>query len=147
MLSEFLSKRQVEFRDTDAAGIAHFSSLIVFMEQAEHELLRSLGLFVAPHSVSQASSAAPGFDLKWPRISVEAQFHSPARFEDKLEIYSAIKAIGRSSVTYSHRIQLFDRAVASGTMRCVCCQAQGGELVSHEIPEPIRQLLNRYVIT
>lgn len=39
-------RRRVEFSETDMAGIAHFSSFIIYMEQAEHALLRSLGTSV-----------------------------------------------------------------------------------------------------
>jgi len=45
-------RRRVEFAETDMAGIAHFSSFVIYMEQAEHALLRSLGtsVFGAPVS-------------------------------------------------------------------------------------------------
>ncbi|MEL7264077.1 MAG: hypothetical protein AAFP69_04590, partial [Planctomycetota bacterium] len=42
----FSIQRRVEFRDTDAAGIVHFSAFFPFMETAEHAFLRSLGLSV-----------------------------------------------------------------------------------------------------
>ena len=42
--SPFVARRRVEFRDTDAAGIAHFSTFFVWMESAEHELLRHAGV-------------------------------------------------------------------------------------------------------
>ena len=38
--------RRVEFRDTDAAGIMHFSTYFTYMEEVEHEFLRSLGTSV-----------------------------------------------------------------------------------------------------
>ena len=46
-------RRRVEFAETDMAGIAHFSSFSIYMEQAEHALLRSLGtsVFGAPASL------------------------------------------------------------------------------------------------
>ena len=46
MAHEYHTRRRIEFVDTDMAGIVHFSRFYVFMEQAEHELLRSLGLSV-----------------------------------------------------------------------------------------------------
>ena len=56
MPNGFQFERRVEFCETDAAGIAHFSSLIVYMEQAEHALLRSLGLSVAAANTSRAAA-------------------------------------------------------------------------------------------
>jgi|LakMenEpi03Aug12_release.lakeMendotaPanAssembly.Ray.scaffolds.fasta_scaffold160528_2 acyl-CoA thioester hydrolase len=42
----FSWNRRVEFAETDAAGIVHFSSFFLYMEQAEHALFRSLGLSI-----------------------------------------------------------------------------------------------------
>ena len=74
----FQTQRRVEFRDTDAAGIMHFSAFFVYMEQAEHELLRSLGLSVVAHDDEG--------EISWPRISATCDFRNPARFEDLLDI-------------------------------------------------------------
>jgi hypothetical protein len=43
MNAAFITTRRVEFSDTDAAGIAHFVAFFRWMEQAEHDLLRSVG--------------------------------------------------------------------------------------------------------
>lgn len=45
------SERRVECRDADAAGIVHFSAFFVYLEQAEHELLR------APEDIARALEA------------------------------------------------------------------------------------------
>src|SRR5688572_30626127 len=45
-MSTYKTSRRIEFRDTDAAGIAHFSVFFTFMEEAEHEFLRHVGLSV-----------------------------------------------------------------------------------------------------
>jgi len=147
MPSPFNWERRVEFHETDAAGIAHFSSLIIFMEQAEHALLRSLGLSVAAHATSQTEPDAIGSNLRWPRVQVQAQFESPARFEDVLTIQTYVAAMGQSSISYEHRLSIDQRTVATGTMKCVCCLLEDSKLASHRIPDPIRQLLARYVIT
>ena len=82
----------MEFRDTDAAGIAHFSVFFVYMEQAEHELLRQLGLSVA--------TATDRGEIGWPRVSAACEYHQPARFEDVLQVTVTVNRLGRKSVTY-----------------------------------------------
>ena len=142
MPSVFTSERRVEFCETDAAGIAHFSSLIVYMEQAEHALLRSLGLSVAPTCTSQFrndSSQEPAFS--WPRVKVECEFQAPARFEDLLVIETSVAALGTKSVTYQHRILCGGNSIATGKMTCVCCKSQADSLASVPIPDRIRELL------
>ena len=60
MSETYVRQRRVEFRDTDAAGIMHFSTFFVHMEQVEHEFLRSLESSVMVH-------LPEGAQLSWPR--------------------------------------------------------------------------------
>ena len=46
-MTPFTTTRRVEFGDTDMAGIMHFANFFRFMEAAEPDFLRSLGLSVA----------------------------------------------------------------------------------------------------
>ncbi|MCA9225545.1 MAG: acyl-CoA thioesterase, partial [Planctomycetales bacterium] len=61
MGERFRTQRRVEFCETDAAGIAHFSAFFTYMEQAEHALLRELGTSVVRHEGEAVVS--------WPRVS------------------------------------------------------------------------------
>ena len=47
MTTPFVTTRRVEFGDTDMAGIMHFANFFRFMEAAETDFLRSLGLSVS----------------------------------------------------------------------------------------------------
>ena len=49
-LGKFTTTRRVEFCDTDMAGIVHFSTFYKWMEQAEHDYFRSLGLSIVTHT-------------------------------------------------------------------------------------------------
>ena len=73
MAEPFRTTRLVEFHDTDMAGIMHFASFFHYMESAEHELLRSLGLSV--------HTTVDGEMLSFPRVATSCQFRSPARCE------------------------------------------------------------------
>jgi acyl-CoA thioester hydrolase len=143
MSSVFTSERRVEFCETDAAGIAHFSSLIIFMEQAEHALLRHLGLSVASSSTSNPSSIETS--CSWPRVHVECDFQSSVKFEDVLSIETTLSKLGTKSLSYSHRILRGSELVATGSMSCVCCRRVDGQLVSIAIPDGIRTLLKPYL--
>jgi acyl-CoA thioester hydrolase len=136
---KFSWERRVEFCETDAAGIAHFSSLVLYMEQAEHALLRSIGLSVFN------PSGQPGYS--WPRIKVEVEFQSPTRFEEMLSVLVSIETIGTKSVSYTHRIVNGNRLIATGRMKVVCCLVNDGALVSCEIPESIRKRLSAFVVS
>jgi 4-hydroxybenzoyl-CoA thioesterase/acyl-CoA thioester hydrolase len=144
MSAEFFWERRVEFCETDAAGIAHFSSLIIYMEQAEHALLRSLGLSVA-HSATATPNDSTWRNVSWPRVRVECDFLSPAKFEDIVSINVFLSALGKKSVTYQHRLFIGTRAIATASMTSVCCKRENGTLVGREIPAEIRDVLSTYL--
>ena len=68
MSTAFVTSRRVEFSDTDAAGIVHFVAFFRMMEQAEHELLRSVGLseqaFPHPHGRGDEVTSGSGGDSR-----------------------------------------------------------------------------------
>ena len=144
----FQTEQMVEFRETDAAGIAHFASFFGWMEAAEHRLLRSLGIEILPDHQTAAESAAsedaaaePA--VTWPRINSSCQYHRAARFEDLLAVSVSVKKIGNSAVTYEFAFsnQQGD-AIATGEMTSVCCTlSPGGVLAKAEIPASIRSKL------
>ena len=115
----FATRRRVEFRDTDAAGIVHFSAFFFWMESTEHEFLRSLGLHVIDR-------AADGAEQSWPRVSASCDYLSAARFGDELDVVVTVAAIGRSSVTYSFSFAVHGRPVAHGRVVAVRCLMRPG---------------------
>lgn len=141
MAHHFVTSRRVEFCDTDAAGIVHFSALFCYMEQAEHAMLRSLG-------TSVMAPMAGGGHLTWPRVRAECDFIGPIRFEDELEIHVQIARLGQKSVTY--RFDFYSasgKLVARGSIVAVCCRigTEPQHLDSIPIPESIRELLADFV--
>jgi len=130
----FRTTLRVEFCDTDAAGIVHFARFFVYMEIAEHEVLRSVGL-----SVMQPDG---DHHVSWPRVSVACDFQRPAKFDDVLTIEVAVASIGEKSITYTFRFLRDDQLLATGRTTAVCCRiVHGLPPQSIIIPEDIRQNL------
>ena len=134
--SWFRCRRIVEFRDTDAAGIAHFSAFFFWMESAEHEFLRELGIRVVDNAPEDeeslrrelASSEGVGRELEvsWPRVSVSADYKAAVRFGDTLDVFIAVAERGTSSITYRFRFENSGNLVAIGTVVVVRCLMRHG---------------------
>jgi len=124
MSTPFRTTRRVEFCHTDAAGIAHFGAFFQFMEQAEHELLRSRDLSVFMNDDQGI--------ISWPRVAARCEFQSAARFEDVLDIEVSISRLGEKSITYGFQFRLEETVVASGELTAVCCR-----MTDQSPPQPI----------
>jgi 4-hydroxybenzoyl-CoA thioesterase/acyl-CoA thioester hydrolase len=134
--SQFHTTRLVEFSDTDMAGIMHFSAFFRYMEAAEHELLRSIGLSV----YTEIDGAAVSF----PRVAASCQYTSPVRCENVLDIEVSVQRVGAKSVTYIFRFAHDGRSVATGEMTSVCCRVVHGQPpVSMPIPDAFAEKLRR----
>lgn len=133
----FTVQRRVEFRDTDAASIVHFSAFFPMMESAEHELLRSLGISIMDHGNPD--------QLTWPRVSAACDYLSAARFEDVLSIEVRVAKIGNSSVDFDFRFTRDGEKIARGRITTVCCHLKPGRgLEKQTIPDSIRDLLSKH---
>lgn len=138
MTTCFVTTRRVEFCDTDAAGIMHFVAFFRMMEQAEHDLLRSVGLSVVQHDAEGT--------LSWPRVAARCEFKAAARFEELLEIEVRLARLGERSITYAHRFVRDGVVLAEGEITAVCCRMVPGKPPQPvTIPAVFREKLRPYL--
>jgi acyl-CoA thioester hydrolase len=120
--------RRVQFYETDAAGIVHFSWYFRYMEEAEHALWRSLGLSVhANHS-----------EIGWPRVAAAFEYQRPLKFEDEFDVVVRIESMSKKTIRYACEIARGDETIGSGTLTVVCVRRRGDEpMRAVEIPSDI----------
>jgi YbgC/YbaW family acyl-CoA thioester hydrolase len=129
MTGEYRFRRRVEFAETDMAGIVHFSNFFRYMEMAEHDFLRSIGLSV--------HADLDGRTVSWPRVRAECSYHAPATFEDELEIVVTVREKRTKTLTYDFRFFKGDaELIASGTMTVVCVAIDPATRKMTSIPIP-----------
>jgi YbgC/YbaW family acyl-CoA thioester hydrolase len=127
-LGEFIYHRRVQYKETDASGIAHFSSFFVWAEEAEHAMWRAVGLSVEP-------ADAP---IGWPRVSASFDFYKPIRFEDQLEVQ--LRVVDRTAKTFRYQavVRRHGEIAAIGTTTSICVRKVAGEpLKAIDIPPEI----------
>jgi acyl-CoA thioester hydrolase len=138
MPAPFRTTRRVEFCETDMAGIAHFANFYIYMEQAEHEMFRALGL-------KMIDRQPDGTVISWPRVSASCSFSGPARYDDVLDVTLAVHRLGVKSVTFGIEFHREGTRVAHGQLKTVCCHfGREGEMQSIEIRPEDRRKLERY---
>ncbi|MBA4029371.1 MAG: acyl-CoA thioesterase [Planctomyces sp.] len=126
-MPHFTTTRRIEFCETDMAGIVHFANYYRYMEQAEHELFRSLGLKIAGKTVE-------GIDVGWPRVAAKCEYRAPARYDDVITIDLTIVKQSTRSLTIEYQFSREGQPLAKGEMTTVCCTMQGGTMKAIEIP-------------
>ncbi len=130
----FIANRRVEFAQTDMAGVAHFSEYFRYLESAEHEFFRSVGLSVHLQQEDQ--------HISFPRISCSFDFTKPLRFEDEFEVHLGVERLGEKSVTFRAEILSGGEIRARGRCTTVCCDMANGDMASIPIPENFRAALD-----
>jgi YbgC/YbaW family acyl-CoA thioester hydrolase len=103
----YLSVRvQVGWGDCDPAGIVFYPHFYAWMDTVSHVLAREMG-------IARESMLPPGSDLLgFPVVATQAQYLSPARMDDLLEVRTWVARVGRTSLTLRHEIL---RIEADGT--------------------------------
>lgn len=128
MTTTFITRRRVEFCETDLAGIVHFANFYRYMEQAEHEFFRSLGLKIH-------GTLPDGTVFGWPRVSANCSFRSPARYDDEIEVRVTVLRLTSRSLTTTYEFRLGDTVLATGEMKTAYCLIPtDGQLRSTDIP-------------
>jgi YbgC/YbaW family acyl-CoA thioester hydrolase len=126
--SEIRYARRVQFAETDAAGIVHFSSFYRYMEEAEHALWRAAGL----------SIHADGSPIGFARVSAACDFHRPLKFEDEFEVWIRVAAITNKTIRYDATMTRGETTVATGTMTVICVRTVPGQpMKAVDIPRDI----------
>lgn len=121
-------RRRVQFAETDAAGLVHFSVFFRYMEEAEHAVWRAAGMRI--HQ--------PESEITWPRISANFDFKAPLKFEEEFEVQTEIAVATRRTIQWAHVVMRGDVVVGTGTVTAVCVKKlPGGGIKAAEIPDGI----------
>ena len=125
-------ERRVDYSDTDAGGVVHFSRFFAFMEAAEDRYLRSLG--------ASLTTDPSGRSIGWPKVAASCEYRSPARYGDTLEIEIKVVSVSSRTVTYGITFRNGEREIARGRTTAVCCVVRpDGQFEPIQIPSPLAE--------
>jgi 4-hydroxybenzoyl-CoA thioesterase len=141
----FLAVRvQVGWGDCDPAGIVFYPRFYAWMDMVSHVLAREMG-------IPRESMIPPGTDmLGFPVVGTQAQYLTPARMDDLLEVRTWVSRVGRSSLSLRHEIVRVENALAEVVVcrgredRVFTGRDERGDMRSRELTEAMRTALARY---
>jgi acyl-CoA thioester hydrolase len=131
----FAVRRRVQFSETDAAGIVHFSVFFRYFEDAEHALWREAGLSI--HSRESA--------IGWPRVAASCEYHRPLKFEQEFDVTVRIGEMTGRTITYIGEIIRSGDRIAAGTWKIACVDKRpDGSMKSTHIPADVAERLKPF---
>jgi acyl-CoA thioesterase FadM len=119
-------KRRIEWIDTDAAGIYHWTTAFRLAEAAEAVLHTALGIADFTFGAT-------------PRVAVSASFSHSLRFNDLVDVALAVEAIGRTSVQYRLTITAQGGRAVDGSLKTCLIDRSTGRAIPW--PADVRERL------
>jgi 1,4-dihydroxy-2-naphthoyl-CoA hydrolase len=119
--------------DTDCAGVIFFGSQFRFFHEAVEILFGKIGF---PFKILFTTSP-----IVFVIVHAEADFLKPLEIGDHLEIQTALKHLGTTSIALSFTIFRKHEIVGKGEVVQVCLDAKSRK--KQEIPAPLREALTK----
>lgn len=123
----------VRYAETDAMGVVHHSSYVVWLEAARVEWLDQIGL---PYTQIEAQG------LAFAVIEIGLTYRRPARFGDRVEVETWLSQASSRTLAYQYRVWREGLLLAEGFTRHLC-QDKGGKAI--RIPPMLAQALFAHV--
>jgi acyl-CoA thioesterase FadM len=116
-----ISSGTVRFSETDASGRFHYASALMWAEDAEHTLLRSLDLPVT----------------SFPRRAVSATYERPLVDGQEYVVELDVERLGTTSITWSWRVLTDGELAVTGSHTVVHLDGSGRPA---PVPDALREL-------
>jgi acyl-CoA thioesterase FadM len=120
-------RRRIEWMDTDAAGIYHWTTVFRLAEAAEAALHTALGIADFTFGAT-------------PRVAVQASFARPLRFNDPVEVALTVTRLGRTSVEYALAVTGEHGPAAEGSVKSCLIDRETGRAIPW--PDEVRGKLS-----
>lgn len=108
---------RVYYEDTDLAGIVYYANYLKFIERARTEWVRALGI----DQVGLKADEGIVFAVR----RVEANYHTPAKFDDVLTVETEPAELSGARITLSQVIRRGDSRVFDAVVMLVALTGSG----------------------
>lgn len=132
----FRTRFRVRWMECDAQGIAFNGAYLGYLEIAQAEYYRNLGVGI--YHIPRSGY----FDLAVVKTTLE--FKSPARVDEIVEARVRVSRIGNSSIVMELELWRPDPALLLTTIEAVYAGYDAAAGASRPVPDELRQLIGRY---
>jgi len=123
----------VYWSESDAAGIAHFTTFFKMLEWTEEELLRDI--------LGEAFTDPDKRSIIFPRVHASCDYKAPLRVHDTARISIDSAVIGKTSITWLFTIHNETLGVESAKCKVVAVSVEASTLRPIEVPSELKEAL------
>ena len=121
---------RVYYEDTDLAGIVYYANYLKFMERGRTELLRAKGV--------EQSRLKAETGVVFVVARVEIDYRRPARFDDLLDVETAVAAVRGVAIDMVQRVCREHEVLVEAKVRLASIDARGAPC---RLPAALRAVL------
>jgi len=115
MIHQF--RLRVYYEDTDLAGIVYYANYLKFIERARSEFVRGLGI---DQSVLKDRDG-----LVFAVRRVEADYLSPAKFDDQLDVETAVLSVSGARLVLKQDVKRDETVLFSADVTLIALKEDG----------------------
>lgn len=110
-MNDFYLEKNIYYHDTDAGGVVYYGSYLKHLEESRAECMKDMGIdFVA--------YAKNGFIF--PVVHLEIDYRKPARYGDRVRIFTWPEVAGKASLEFRQEIRIGDKTLLVCKVVCAC---------------------------
>ena len=132
-----LNKIKVRYSEVDCQRIVYNSHYLTYFDISLSEMLEDC--FNQDEYIKNTSN-------DFHTVGVQMNFKSPARLNDQLEVYTGVKKLGNSSMTFIQEIYREGSDEILNSANITWVNTNQKSMKSATIPDDIRTKLNKYLI-
>lgn len=120
---------RVYYEDTDMGGVVYHANYLRYIERARSDWVRNLG---------NDQNAMREAGIVWVVRRLEAEYLSPARFDDELTVETEVLDVSGVRLTLAQFVRRDETEIFRATVTAVCINKEGKPI---RLPAEIRALM------
>ena len=133
----YISKLKIRYSEVDRQNIVYNSHYLTYYDISLSEMLDSL--FDQEEYIKETNN-------EFHTVAVKLNFKNPARLNDEISIYTAIKKIGNSSITFVQEIYRDGSDELINEAEIIWVNTNQDEMKPASIPEDLKNKFSKYLL-
>ena len=136
---KFKHTLRVRWKECDIQGIAYYGSYIDFIDVAQAEYFRNLGI------LTHQPNDRKVFDLA--AVNVTLEYKSPAKIDELIDIFLRVEKIGRTSIDKRSEIYRSDTDELLCSVQSISVNFDSELEKSRVVPTEIKDIIQKFEST